>query len=292
MTTTATTATTAATTTAGEDVATLAERAHRVRERVLEMGAGETGTHLGGSLSAADLLTVLYGSVLRVDPDRPDWPDRDRFVLSKGHAGAALYAVLAEYGFIPSEECADYAKAGSRLAAHPLRRVEGVEFPTGSLGHGLSLAAGAALAARRLGRPSRAFALLGDGELQEGSVWEAVMGAAHHKLDNLVAVVDRNGWQISGTTEECLSLEPLADRWRSFGWAVREVDGHDLPALLAVFDGLPDPEGRPTVVLARTVKGRGVPMLEDRKKSHFVKLTPKLHVRALAGLRNRRERQQ
>ncbi|NEB80071.1 transketolase [Streptomyces sp. SID14478] len=276
----------------GADIGVLAERAHRVRERVLEMGAGETGTHVGGSLSAADLLTVLYGSVLRVRPHQPDWPDRDRFVLSKGHAGAALYAVLAEYGFIAPAELADYAKAGSRLAAHPLRRVEGVEFPTGSLGHGLSLAAGAALAARRLGRPSRAFALLGDGELQEGSVWEAVMGAAHHRLDNLVAVVDRNGWQISGTTEECLSLEPLADRWRSFGWAVREVDGHDLSALLATFAALPDTEGRPTVVLARTVKGRGVPMFEDRKKSHFVQLTPKLHVRALAGLRNRRERQQ
>ncbi|MGC4986798.1 transketolase [Streptomyces sp. DT193] len=273
-----------------EDIGVLADRAHRVREQVLQMGAGEAGTHLGGSLSAADLLTVLYGAVLRVRPGQPDWPDRDRFVLSKGHAGAALYAVLAEYGFIPAEECADYAKPGSRLAAHPLRRVEGVEFPTGSLGHGLSLAAGAALAARRLGSPARAFALLGDGELQEGSVWEAVMGAAHHGLDNLVAVVDRNGWQISGTTEECLSLEPLADRWRAFGWAVREVDGHDLSALLGVFAALPDTEGRPTVVLARTVKGRGVPMLEDRKKSHFVKLTPKLHLRALAGLRNRRER--
>ncbi|MFC7896915.1 transketolase [Streptomyces sp. NPDC057381] len=274
------------------DVGVLAEQAHRVRERVLEMGASETGAHLGGSLSAADLLTVLYGSVLRIRPDHPEWADRDRFVLSKGHASAALYAVLAEYGFIPPEECAAYAKPGSRLAGHPLRRVEGVEFPTGSLGHGLSLAAGAALAARRLGRPSRAFALLGDGELQEGSVWEAVMGAAHHGLDNLVAVVDRNGWQISGATEECLSLEPLADRWRAFGWAVREVDGHDLTALLAAFDGLPDTKGRPTAVLARTVKGRGVPMLEDRKKSHYVKLTPKLHMRALAGLRNRRERDQ
>jgi transketolase len=269
----------------------LAERAHRVRERILDMGASTVGTHLGGSLSAADILTVLYGAVLRVRPDEPDWPDRDWFVLSKGHAGAALYSVLAEYGFIPAEECAEYAQPGSRLAGHPLRRVEGVEFPTGSLGHGLALASGAALAARRLGRPSRAFALLGDGELQEGSVWEAVMAAAHHRLDNLVAIVDRNGWQISGPTEECMTLEPLADRWRSFGWAVREVDGHDLPALLAAFGDLPATAGRPTAVLARTVKGRGVPMLEDRKKSHYVKLTPKLHARALAGLRNRRERQ-
>jgi transketolase len=273
------------------DLKELEDRAHRVRERILEMGASAVGTHLGGSLSATDVLTVLYGVVLRVRPDEPDWTDRDRFVLSKGHASSALYAVLAESGFIAPEETAEYGKTGSRLAGHPLRRLEGVEFPTGSLGHGLSLAAGAALAARRLGRPSRAFALIGDGELQEGSVWEAVMGAAHHRLDNLVAIVDRNGWQISGTTEECLSLEPLADRWRAFGWAVHEVDGHDMSALLKVFESLPDAEGRPTVVLARTVKGRGVPMLEDRKKSHYVQLTPKLHARALAGLRNRRERQ-
>ncbi|MFE9681091.1 transketolase [Streptomyces sp. NPDC002701] len=273
------------------DLRQLEERAHRVRERILEMGASPVGTHLGGSLSATDVLTVLYGAVLRVRPDEPDWTDRDRFVLSKGHASSALYAVLAESGFIAPEETAGYGRTGSRLAGHPLRRLEGVEFPTGSLGHGLSLAAGAALAARRLGRPSRAFALIGDGELQEGSVWEAVMGAAHHRLDNLVAIVDRNGWQISGTTEECLSLEPLADRWRAFGWAVHEVDGHDMSALLKVFESLPDTEGRPTVVLARTVKGRGVPMLEDRKKSHYVQLTPKLHARALAGLRNRRERQ-
>jgi len=274
-----------------ELVEDLAERAYRVRGRVLEMGASAEGTHLGGSLSAADLLTVLYGAVLRVRPAEPDWPDRDWFVLSKGHAAAALYAVLGEFGFIPADEYQTYARPGSRLAGHPLRGVEGVEFPTGSLGHGLSLATGAAVAARRLRTPARAFVLLGDGELQEGSVWEAVMSAAHQRLDNLVAVVDRNGWQITGRTEECVSLEPLADRWRSFGWAVAEVDGHDIATLLATFARLPDPAGRPTVVLARTAKGRGVPMLEDRKKCHYVKLTPQMYHRASVGLRNRRERQ-
>ncbi|MFL6139304.1 MAG: transketolase [Frankiaceae bacterium] len=271
-------------------VAELEERAYRVRERILEMGASPTGTHVGGSLSAADVLTVLYGAVLRVRPQEPDWPERDWFVLSKGHAAAGLYAVLAEHGFIPEAECETYARAGSRLAGHPLRRLDGVELPTGSLGHGLSLACGAAFAARRLGRPSRAFALLGDGELQEGSVWEAAMAAAQHRLDNLVAIVDRNGWQISGRTEECLSLEPLADRWRSFGWAVVEVDGHDVAALIAALSRLPAAPGRPTVVLARTTKGRGVPMLEDRKKSHYVKLTPQMHTRAQVGMRNRRDR--
>ncbi len=268
----------------------LGERAYRVRERILEMGASSAGTHLGGSLSAADLLTVLYGTVLQVRPQEPDWPQRDWFVLSKGHAAAGLYAVLAEYGFISADECATYACRSSRLAGHPLLRLEGVEFPTGSLGHGLSLGAGAAIAARRLGRSSRAFVLLGDGELQEGSVWEAAMVAAHQRLDNLVAIVDRNGWQITGRTEQCLPLEPLADRWRSFGWAVMEVDGHDLAGLIATFARLPASAGQPTVVLARTTKGRGVPMLEDRKKSHFVQLTPQMYTRAQVGMRNRRER--
>lgn len=273
-----------------EQTEDLARSAHQIRERILEMGAGPEGTHIGGSLSATDVLTVLYGAVLRVRPDEPDWPDRDWFVLSKGHASAALYATLAEYGFIPAAECAEYARPGSRLAGHPLRRLEGVEFPTGSLGHGLSLAVGVALAQRRTGRPGRVFALLGDGELQEGSVWEAVTAAAHHRLDRLVAVVDRNGWQISGTTEQCMTLEPLAERWRGFGWAVREVDGHDLAQLHDALSGAPAEEGRPTVVIARTLKGRGVPIFENKKKSHYVALTPQLHHRALTGLRNRRER--
>lgn len=268
----------------------LARSAHQIRERILEMGAGPEGTHVGGSLSATDVLTVLYGAVLRVRPGEPDWPDRDWFVLSKGHAGAALYATLAEFGFIPLAECAQYARPGSRLAGHPLRRLDGVEFPTGSLGHGLSLAVGAALGLRRTGRPGRVFALLGDGELQEGSVWEAAMSAAHHRLDRLTAIVDRNGWQISGTTEQCMTLEPLADRWRDFGWAVAEVDGHDLAQLHGALSGAPAQEGRPTAVIARTLKGRGVPIFENRKKSHYVTLTPQLHHRALAGLRDRRER--
>ncbi|WP_328767475.1 transketolase [Streptomyces sp. NBC_00286] len=271
--------------------AELAERAHRAREAVLAMGATEHGTHVGGSLSAVDILTVLYGAVLRVRPDEPEWPDRDWFVLSKGHASAALYAVLAGRGYFPIEECHTYGRRHSRLAGHPLRRLPGVDFPTGSLGHGLSLGAGVALAAARTGRSNRAFVLLGDGELQEGSNWEAIMSAAQLGLGNLTAVVDRNGWQISGRTEESVGLEPLADRWRHFGWTVVEIDGHDLEALRAVLGALPVTPGRPTVVLAKTVKGRGVPIFEDRKKSHYVKLTPRLHERALAGLRARRRNQ-
>lgn len=269
------------------DAETLRGHALRVRQRILDIGSGPEGAHIGGSLSAADVLTVLYGAVLRISPGELSAPDRDRFVLSKGHASAALYAVLAEFGYLPVEECRTYALPGGRLAGHPLRRVDGVEFPTGSLGHGLSLGAGTAFAAQRTGSPSRSFVLLGDGELQEGSVWEAAMVAAQLRLDNLVAVVDRNGWQISGRTEECVGLEPLAERWRSFGWAVREADGHDTAELLEVLGAPPDAARRPVVVLARTVKGAGVPVFEDKRKSHYVKLTPRLYERASAGLRNR-----
>jgi transketolase len=264
---------------------TLAERAYRVREHILRMGATEHGTHVGGSLSSTDLMVHLFTEVLRLRPAEPAWPDRDRFILSKGHASAALYAVLAESGFIEPAELETYCAEGSRLAAHPLRRLPGVEFPSGSLGHGLSLGAGIALAMQRTGRPSRAFVLLGDGELQEGSIWEAAMMAAHHRLGNLVAMVDRNGLQITGGTEECLGLEPLGDRWRSFGWAVSEVDGHDHGALRAAFAATPDRAGRPTVLIARTVKGRGVPLFEGKKKSHSVQLNPRLYQRAAAGLR-------
>jgi transketolase len=268
----------------------VADRAHRVREHILRMGTSPHGAHVGGALSAADVLTVLYSEVLNVRPDEPRWPDRDWFVLSKGHASVALYAVLAECGFIPVEELASYARHGGRLAGHPLRRVPGVEFPTGSLGHGLSLATGVTIANRRTGRPGRAFALLGDGELQEGSVWEAAMLAGHLGLDTLTAIVDRNGLQITGGTEDCVALEPLADRWRSFGWEPVELDGHDVPALRAAFAGLPARPGRPTVVIARTVKGRGVPMFEGVKKAHAVQLNPRLYARASAGLAERRPR--
>ncbi|MEW2500988.1 transketolase [Amycolatopsis sp. NPDC047767] len=261
---------------------TIAERALRVREEILQMAAGEHGAHVGGGLSATDVLCVLYLEVLRLRPDEPDWPGRDRFVLSKGHASAALYAVLAEAGFLEREELETYCRPGSRLAGHPLRRLPGVEFPTGSLGHGLSLATGIALGLRRARAGSRAFALLGDGELQEGSVWEAAMLAGHLRLGNLTAIVDRNRLQITGSTEDCVALEPLADRWRAFGWDVVEVDGHDHSALRTA---LTTTGARPTMVLAHTVKGAGVPMFEGDRRSHAVKLSPRNHRRALAGLR-------
>jgi transketolase len=269
----------------GTGVAGLTAAALRVREAILRMAAGEHGAHAGGSLSSTDILCVLYLDALRLRPAEPEWEDRDRFVLSKGHASAALYAVLAEAGFLDVEELDTYCRPGSRLAGHPLRRLPGVEFPTGSLGHGLSLASGIAIALRRKQSGSRAVALLGDGELQEGSVWEAAMLAGHLGLDNLTAIVDRNRLQITGSTEDCVSLEPLADRWRSFGWATVEVDGHDIAALREVLGSGPVRPGRPTVVIAHTIKGAGVPMLEGDRKSHAVKLSPRNHRRALAGLR-------
>ncbi|MGW5739698.1 MULTISPECIES: transketolase [Streptomyces] len=268
-----------------------AELAQLVREQILEMGTSPDGTHVGGSLSAADIMTLLYNEVLRLRPEEPDWADRDRFILSKGHASAALYAVLAARGFLPAAELASYGVTGGRLAGHPLRRLPGVEFPSGSLGHGLSLGVGSALAARRQGRPSRVFVLMGDGEIQEGSVWEAAMSAAHLRLANLTAIVDRNRLQITGHTEERMGLEPLADKWRAFGWHTVEVDGHDLDALRGALTAPPAADERPTMVIAETVKGKGVPLFEDKKKSHSVKLSPNLHRRALAGLRARSRRQ-
>lgn len=266
------------------ELALLRSRAAAVRGHIVAMAAGPTGTHLGGALSATDILVALYFHVLRVRPEQPAWPDRDHFILSKGHASAALYATLAERGFLPVAELSAYGRTGGRLFAHPTPLVPGVEFATGSLGHGLSLGVGLALAAARLGRPNRVYVLLGDGELQEGSVWEAAMAAGQFGLDNLVAVVDRNQLQINGRTEHRMRLEPLAERWESFGWEVSHVDGHNLRALCSAFDRMPIEAGRPSVLVADTVKGRGIGFLEGRRQSHYAVLGPAAHRRALAAL--------
>ena len=260
--------------------------ATRVRLHVADMCAGPLGGHLGGALSCVDILVALYFSVLNVDPRKPDDPDRDRFLLSKGHAAIGLYATLAERGFFPIEELAEYGRPGSRLMGHPVRAVPGVELPTGSLGHGLALGCGFALAARDAGRDWRSFVLLGDGELQEGSVWEAAIVGASLGLDRLVAVVDRNGLQQTGSTESIAPMEPLADRWRSFGWAVRDVDGHDPAELADHLDAVPWEPGKPSVLIARTVKGHGIPFLAGRGASHYVTLSPRSHARAVHALRS------
>ena len=227
-------------------------------------------SHIGGCLSVADILAVLYGLVLRVDPARPDWPDRDRFVQSKGHAAAILYAVLAERGFFSVSALESYCGDGSDLCGHVTSpRVPGVEVSTGSLGHGLPIAAGMALVGKREQRPARVFALLSDGELDEGSTWEAILFAGHQRLDNLVAIVDYNKIQSFGTVAEVLDIAPLAEKWRAFRWAVREVDGHDLTALGDAFAAVPFERDHPSVVIAHTVKGKGVSFMENDLAWHY-----------------------
>nr|BAV57463.1 Transketolase N-terminal domain protein [Streptomyces sp. SANK 60404] len=262
-----------------------ADHTLRVRELIVEMCGSAEGGHLGGSMSLVEVLVTLYRSVLRVDPDDPENPGRDVLLLSKGHGAIGLYAVLAERGFFPEERLATYGQPESLFSAHPNPAVPGVEMPTGSLGHGLPLGVGYALGARLDGSDRRCVVVMGDGELQEGSVWEAAMAAGSLGLGGLIAVVDRNSLQITGSTEDAVALEPLGDRWRSFGWTVHEVDGHDVDALRSVFDAIPADAGRPTVVIARTVKGRGLPYIEGQARSHYARLGERPKKRALATLR-------
>lgn len=254
---------------AEDEVRMLQEKARRVRVHVVRATAEAGSGHPGGSLSSAEILTTLYFKVMRVNPQDPLWPDRDRFVLSKGHAAPALYAVLAEAGFFPLEELLTLRKFGSRLQGHPsMKHTPGVEMSTGSLGQGLSTANGMALAARLDGRPTRVYVLLGDGELEEGQVWEAAMTSVHRRLDNLTAFVDYNGLQIDGPVTDVKSLDNIAARWRAFGWHVLEIDGHDVRAIFAACEEAKATKGRPTVIVARTVKGRGVPFMENAVDWH------------------------
>jgi transketolase len=250
-------------------VAGLAARARATRRRNLQLVHEARNGHIGGDLSATDILTVLYGAVLRIDPEKPEDPRRDRFIMSKGHASGALYTTLALCGFFPAEDLSTYMQPLSRLNGHPPRhKVPGVEASTGPLGHGLPIAVGAALAAHMDDAPWRAYVLTGDGELQEGSNWEAAMAAAHLGLDRLVLTIDRNRLQLASPTEETMGLEPLADKWRAFGWAVREVDGHDHAALLAAYRGVPFAQGRPSCLIAHTHKGQGVSFMRDSTAWH------------------------
>jgi transketolase len=244
--------------------------AARIRGHALRMTSSGGSSHVGSVLSMADVLAVLYGGVLRVDPAAPRWPQRDRFILSKGHAGAGVYAALAECGFFPIERLATHYQDGSDLSGHVSHKgIPGVELSTGSLGHGLSVGAGMAYGAKLDGATHRVVVLMSDGECDEGSNWEAILFAAHHRLDNLVAVVDYNKIQSLAPVAETLALEPFADKWRSFGWSVVECDGHDHGALAAAFAALPREAGRPTVVIAHTVKGKGVSFMEHSVLWHY-----------------------
>jgi transketolase len=259
--------------------------ARAIRRRNIEIVRSAGLGHIGGDLSAADILATLYLAVLNVDPQRPDDPERDRYIQSKGHASGVLYTTLAAAGFIPDELLDSYMAEDSPLNGHPDRnKVPGVETNTGPLGHGLPVAVGTAIAARLDGSPRRTYVLCGDGELQEGSNWEAIMAAGHRGLDNLTAIVDRNYLQQGARTEDTNGLDPLDKKFEAFGWAVRTVDGNDVDQLLEAFGAVPFTAGRPSAIIAHTVKGRGVSFIEDRVEWHHKVPTDEQVARALEEL--------
>jgi transketolase len=238
------------------------------RKTLLKLIYTTKAGHIGGSLSCVDLLNVLYNHVMDITPLTFSRTDRDHYIHSKGHAVEALYAVLADKGFYGWEELETVEKFGSHFTGHPTRDVPGIEQNTGALGHGLSFAVGMALAAKKDGRFNRIFTIMGDGELAEGSVWEASASAAHYKLDNLIAIVDRNTLQISGRTEDVMAMEPLDEKFKAFGYAVRQVDGNDISALVDLFGQLPFEKEKPNLVLAHTTKGKGISFIEDKIPWH------------------------
>jgi transketolase len=244
----------------------LKEKAKEIRKRLLQMiHEGKTG-HTGGALSSVDILVSLYYAVMNIDPDDPKCPERDRFILSKGHSVEGLYCILADKGFFPEEELRTFSQYGSRLIGHPSMKVPGIEANTGALGHGLSIGVGTALGLKLDDRTQRVFVLMGDGELAEGSIWEAAMSASNFKLDNLTGIIDRNGLQISGNTEDVMALECLRAKWEAFGWAVTETDGHDYDALIENLN-MTCP-GQPHLIIAATTKGKGVSFMENNAKWH------------------------
>jgi transketolase len=252
-------------------VAELEEKARNLRVAIVRALHKSQSGHTGGSLSAIDMVTALYFSKMRHDPANPAWDERDRFVLSKGHAAPAQYVALAEAGYFPREDLMMLRRLGSHLQGHPdSKSTPGVEVCTGSLGQGLSMANGMALGLRLDGRESRVYALLGDGELQEGQVWEAAMAAAHYKIDNLCALVDANALQIDGEVAKVMNVAPIAAKFRAFGWHALEIDGHDMAAILAALDHAETVKGEPTVIVAKTVKGKGVSFFENKAAYHGV----------------------
>lgn len=249
--------------------AELEEMAKKLRRHVITMIATAGSGHPGGSLSAADIITALYFKVLRHDPRNPQWSERDRFILSKGHAAPILYAALAEAGYFPVAELATLRKLNSRLQGHADRKfTPGVEMSAGSLGMGLSFAIGVALASRLDSKTYRTYVLLSDGECEEGQTWEAALSAAHFKLDNLTAIVDCNGIQLSGWTRDIMNLEPFTRKWQAFGWHTIDIDGHDLDQILSACQGAEKIKNKPTVIIARTIKGKGVSFMENNVAFH------------------------
>ena len=267
------------------DSSELARRATHARKHIIEMLAAAGSGHPGGSLSAVDVMVALYFGKMKHDPADPAWPDRDRFVLSKGHACPALYAVLAECGYFPHDEIYTLRKFGSILQGHPdCRKTPGVNISSGSLGQGLSAGIGMALAARLDRKDYRTYVLLGDGEVQEGQVWEAAMTAPHYKIDNLCAILDYNGLQIDGPIQDVMNPEPLAEKWRAFRWNVLEINGHDFDQILQALDQAEQVKGAPTIIIASSIKGKGVSFMENVAGWHGKAPSQEEAARALAEM--------
>jgi len=252
----------------------LDDKAMKLRKEIIRLSAIAGGSHLGGGLSMADIIIALYYHAMNLKPGHPHWPKRDRFVLSKGHGAVAYCPVLADIGFFPKEWLETFNRLDSPFGMHPdMRKIPGVEMSTGSLGHGLSVGVGMAIAARLDKEDWRVFVLLGDGETNEGMVWEAVQSAHHYRLGNLIAIMDRNRLSLDGPTEEIMSIEPIRDRWEAFGWRVYDIDGHSMEALVDTFDSLPPSnDDTPTLIIARTIKGKGVHFMENNPIWHYAGL--------------------
>lgn len=252
-----------------EQLRSLKDRARRMRIDIVKTLHGCGSGHTGGSLSATDIMTALYFYKMKYDPKKPDWKGRDYFILSKGHAAPVLYTTLAHAGFIETSELCTLRKLGSRLQGHPdSKYLPGVEISTGSLGQGLSVACGIALSQKLDKAPNRVYAVLGDGELQEGQIWEAAMTGAHYKLDNLCVLIDNNGLQIDGPVAKVMGVEPITDKWRAFGWDVQDIDGHDMAQIVAALDKAETVKGKPTAIVCRTVKGKGSKCFEGKVEFH------------------------
>ncbi len=246
----------------------LEEKAKAIRRLIVQMISKAGSGHPGGSLSSTDLITALYLSVMRIKPAEPNWPDRDRFHMSKGHCCPLWYALLAETGYFSVEKLWTLRQLGSMLQGHPDRRTPGVEVSSGSLGQGLSVSVGMSLAVKMDKKDSRVYCLMGDGEIQEGNIWEAAMSASHYKCDNLCGILDYNGFQIDGKVKDIMNLEPIVDKWRAFGWHTVEINGHDMRQILSAYDEAKSIKGKPAIIIAHTIKGKGVSFMENVADFH------------------------
>lgn len=268
-----------------ELIAELSSKAAEIRRSIVKMITAAKSGHPGGSLSAADILAVLYFHTMRHDPKNPTWENRDRFIISKGHAGPVLYSTLAEAGYFPKDELMTFRKLNSRIQGHPdMKKIPGIDFSTGSLGQGMPVGVGMALAGKLDEKPYRVFVMIGDGESQEGSIWEASMAASHYKLDNLTVILDHNGLQIDGPNDKVMKINPVEDKWKAFGWNVLVIDGHDLEQIIDALDAKNIVPGKPTMIIAKTIKGKGVSFMENEAGWHGKAPKPEELERALADL--------